>query len=333
LGIMAAMKVNMFKMADKLKYGYLTKEEAQKLNMDIDEWEDAVKSLHKVEKLFCDVLQGKKGKLKNAILWGKRKKNFNQRLTDAEMSEIDNAKFDEKEIASSKEVQGIMGLGVVTAAAGGAAAAVSTPFITKIWNMVKGIKIKNLFKRNPEKQALFDKYGKEEGKRLWKAQKEKSEKAGNFVKGDATIEDAAEIADQTSNIIQKSDQADQTETSTTTEANENQKENKGMIASLVKNKVVIVGTALAVAGGAIYLFRKKRKKSSGVSGVRRRKSTKRTKRRPALHGLDGVKRRKTQKSLPARTTSTRKNKPTGTRKRKTTRKATTRRRVSSIKLK
>ncbi len=70
-GFLLAMKLNVKKMAGKLKWGFATKEEAAKKGISVQEWEKSKKALEKVEKLFVDKLQGKKSALKNAILKGK----------------------------------------------------------------------------------------------------------------------------------------------------------------------------------------------------------------------------------------------------------------------
>jgi len=70
-GFLLAMKLNLKKMASKLKWAYATKEEAAAKNVSEADWNKAKASLTKVEKLFVDKLQGKSDKLKNAILKGK----------------------------------------------------------------------------------------------------------------------------------------------------------------------------------------------------------------------------------------------------------------------
>ena len=70
-GFLLAMKLNIKKMASKLKWGYATKEQAAAKGVNADQWQKAVNAIAKVEKLFVDTLQGKRDKLKNAILKGK----------------------------------------------------------------------------------------------------------------------------------------------------------------------------------------------------------------------------------------------------------------------
>jgi hypothetical protein len=70
-GFLLAMKLNIKKMGSKLKWGYATKEQATAKGIGADLWEKSKNALAKVEKLFADKLQGKRDKLKNAILKGK----------------------------------------------------------------------------------------------------------------------------------------------------------------------------------------------------------------------------------------------------------------------
>ena len=70
-GFLVAMKLNLGKMASKLKWGYASKEEASAKGIDASEWNKSKDALNKVEALFADKLQGKRDALKNAILKGK----------------------------------------------------------------------------------------------------------------------------------------------------------------------------------------------------------------------------------------------------------------------
>ncbi len=72
-GFLLAMKLNLKKMASKIKWGYATKEQAAAKGISAQEWEKQKNALAKVEKLFADKLQGKKSALKNAVLKGKAK--------------------------------------------------------------------------------------------------------------------------------------------------------------------------------------------------------------------------------------------------------------------
>jgi hypothetical protein len=70
-GFLVAMKINLSKMASKLKWGYATKEQAARKGISESEWNKSKDALAKVERLFADKLQGKRDALRNAILKGK----------------------------------------------------------------------------------------------------------------------------------------------------------------------------------------------------------------------------------------------------------------------
>ena len=70
-GFLMALKLDIKKMASKLKWGYATKEQAAKKGITVQQWEKSKNALAKVEKMFVDKLQGKNSALKNAILKGK----------------------------------------------------------------------------------------------------------------------------------------------------------------------------------------------------------------------------------------------------------------------
>jgi hypothetical protein len=70
-GFLVAMKLNLKKMASKLIWAYVSKDEALKHGISESKWNNAKKALVKVERLFADKLQGKRDALKNAIMKGK----------------------------------------------------------------------------------------------------------------------------------------------------------------------------------------------------------------------------------------------------------------------
>jgi hypothetical protein len=107
------------KVATKLKWGYLTEEEAKSRGFDMDEWRKVKGQLAKAEKLFVSTLQGKAENFKRAILNGRAGK----------LSGFDT------------------GLGVVVAAATAASTTAAVPFITKIIKLLKNINFKKLISK------------------------------------------------------------------------------------------------------------------------------------------------------------------------------------------
>ena len=70
-GFLVAMKLNLGKMANKLKWGYGTPEQARVKGVAPAQYQKSKTALTKVENLFADKLQGSREVLKNAILKGR----------------------------------------------------------------------------------------------------------------------------------------------------------------------------------------------------------------------------------------------------------------------
>ena len=70
-GFLLAMKLNLGKMASKLKWAYGTQQQAAAKGVNAATWQKSKNALSKVESLFADKLQGSKAALQNAILKGK----------------------------------------------------------------------------------------------------------------------------------------------------------------------------------------------------------------------------------------------------------------------
>lgn len=114
--VLLALKVNLMKISTKLKWGYLTEEEAKSRGFDMEEWRKVKTQLAKAEKLFVSTLQGKAENFKRAILSGRGGK----------LSGFDT------------------GMGVVAAATTAASTTAAVPFITKIVKLLKNINFKKL---------------------------------------------------------------------------------------------------------------------------------------------------------------------------------------------
>jgi hypothetical protein len=72
-GFLAAFKVNMFQFSERLKYAFMTQQEAEEDGLTLDEYNKVKEAYNKVKTLFVDKLQGKEENLREAILSGKRK--------------------------------------------------------------------------------------------------------------------------------------------------------------------------------------------------------------------------------------------------------------------
>jgi hypothetical protein len=73
-GVYAAAKLDMKKMSSRLRYGYLSPQEAQKLGVDLNKHTKIKKTLNKLERTI-EKLGGRKKNLKKAILKGRGNKD------------------------------------------------------------------------------------------------------------------------------------------------------------------------------------------------------------------------------------------------------------------
>lgn len=121
VGIIAALKTNVFKIASRLKIGYYTEDEARARGLDIEQWRKARKVLQDAENLFVNKFQGKPENFRRAILTG-RAGGLNS------IEDLD---------------EPMEGLGVYAAAAAGGgattAAAAATPWIKKVLDLMKQV--------------------------------------------------------------------------------------------------------------------------------------------------------------------------------------------------
>lgn len=72
-GMLLMMKLNMFHMATKMKYGFLTEQQAKDNNIDIENWKKAVTAKNKLMSIFTK-MGGKEANMQKAILKGKNVK-------------------------------------------------------------------------------------------------------------------------------------------------------------------------------------------------------------------------------------------------------------------
>jgi hypothetical protein len=146
-GVLASMKLNVMKIASRIRYAYLTDEQAQAKHLDMAKFQKLKSILTKLEKIFYGA-GGKPENLKKAILTGKGNK-------DHEVSGLgmvaDTTFYDENTplnvllsgIYEEEMVEGLSGLGFVTAAAVAAASsalAVVAGLIKQIGGVKKGDK-------------------------------------------------------------------------------------------------------------------------------------------------------------------------------------------------
>ena len=89
-GFLAAMKLNLFKVASRIKYAYLSPEEATKRGIIPDKYQKLVKVKEKLESIF-ETAGGNPNNLKKAILKGKGNKNKEVALNGIGFGDSDRA--------------------------------------------------------------------------------------------------------------------------------------------------------------------------------------------------------------------------------------------------
>ncbi len=151
-GVLISMKLNLFKVAQRLKFAYLTEEQAKQKEVDMSKFDRLKKVKEKLEKIFYDA-GGKPENLKKAILTGKGNKNNEVSglgyITD-DMNGLD-------ETSSMSDLlgtdvfydEGFNGLGELgSATASAASITAATGIIGAIAGLLKGIG--NIPKKNKE---------------------------------------------------------------------------------------------------------------------------------------------------------------------------------------
>jgi len=170
-GMLLALKLNIGKMAERLKWGYLTQAEAQRHGFDIDEWRKLKDRLAKAEHLYVNTMQGSAQHFKDAILTGRA----------GGLSGLINIEEDN--------------LGVEPVTASATLIATSLPFIKKIIDVLKDVDMKKLTTK--VKTDLLRKTQKAAEARIQIPSDIKTALPDNQVKPDTQIEVKPEIpADQ-----------------------------------------------------------------------------------------------------------------------------------------
>lgn len=156
-GVLISMKLNLFKVAQRLKYAYLSEDEARKKEMDMDKFAKLKKIKEKLEKIFYDA-GGKPENLKKAILTGKGNSKGKHDVNGLGYIPDDMSGMDENTPTSTLlgvemyESEGFGELGSATAAAASITAA--TGIIGAIAGLLKGVG--NMFPKKSKEGADFE---------------------------------------------------------------------------------------------------------------------------------------------------------------------------------
>ncbi|MDI1355331.1 MAG: hypothetical protein PSX36_10455 [bacterium] len=156
-GVLISMKLNLFKVAQRLKYAYLSEDAAKQKEMDMSKFEKLKKVKTKIEKIFYDA-GGKPENLKKAILTGKGNKKGKHDVDGLGYIPDDMDGMDENTPSETLlgidiyQSEGFGELGSATAAAASVTAA--TGIIGAIAGLLKGIG--NMFPKKSKEGEDFN---------------------------------------------------------------------------------------------------------------------------------------------------------------------------------
>jgi hypothetical protein len=154
-GILASLKLNLFKVAEQLRYGYLSSQQAMAKGFDMDKFNRLVGVKNRLQKIFYGA-GGKEENFKLAILTGRGNSN---REVMAGLGDIDNNPYTlESDLSDilgiesyDSEMQGVEGIDGLGEPATGAAIAAATSVMSAIAGLLKGIG--SLRKKQPSGQG------------------------------------------------------------------------------------------------------------------------------------------------------------------------------------
>ncbi len=144
VGILASLKTNLFKIAERIRYAYLSPEQANSMNLDMPKYYRVVGIKDKLEKIFFGA-GGKTENFKKAILTGKGNKSKEVPLSG--LGEVDGTDYNESHHLAqilglqtyNDEMGDVEGLGSLGEPATGAAIAAATSVMTAIAGLLKSI--------------------------------------------------------------------------------------------------------------------------------------------------------------------------------------------------
>ncbi len=315
-GVLAAMKLNMFKIAQRLKWAYLSESSARSKGVDMDKWNRLVKIREKMEKIFYDA-GGKQENLKKAILNGKGNKNHEVNglgYTPTEETFYMNTatplrKVLGEEIWQDENVNGLEGLegeagiGALGEVATAAAIASATTVLAAIGGLLKSIG--NIFPKKQKGTEDFENTETEDNTAIRQAASNPSTNlllpapGTKSVSVPETSADDVEIpaTDTPATTTEKTSTAD-----TTTQTDNSGNGDEAKTGFWDKNKKWLKPTLFGAGGlgllyGAYRLFGGKKKTTSRSTGEE-------------VSGLEGLKRKSSGKAQ--NKTQKKQNKPTST---------------------
>lgn len=148
-GFLLAMKVNMMKVAERLRFGYLSDTEARRRGMNMSGFTKLKEAIRKAEKIY-ELAGGKKSNLKKAILSGKGNKDKSVPLSGLDLGNPMDEYTDPFEQlvveASPEEIEALLeetieieGLGAVATGSALAAASGAVASVAAVLNKITGV--------------------------------------------------------------------------------------------------------------------------------------------------------------------------------------------------
>ncbi|HBF89364.1 MAG TPA: hypothetical protein DDX39_12050 [Bacteroidales bacterium] len=151
-GVLAAMKLNLFKIGQRLKWSYLSESAAKSKGIDMARWQRLVKVREKLEKIFYDA-GGKPENMKKAVLKGKGNKNnevsglgyapsaetFYMNTATPLRKVLGEDIWQEENVNGLEGLEGVAGIGALGEVATAAAIAAATSVLAAIGGLLKSI--------------------------------------------------------------------------------------------------------------------------------------------------------------------------------------------------
>ncbi|MBA3673357.1 MAG: hypothetical protein H0W75_00100 [Chitinophagaceae bacterium] len=278
-GVLISMKLNLFKVAQRLKFAYLTEEQAKEKEVDMSKFDRLRKVKEKLEKIFYDA-GGKPENLKKAILTGKGNKN--REVSGLGYIVDDMTGFDENTPTSELlgndmfQDEGLNGFGELgSATATAASVTAATGIIGAIAGLLKGIG--NIFPKKNKEGKDFENPESKEGDGT--SAEEVSQGAANVK---ITNSDTGESTTTTSSSGDDNSKAMMRTSNTSDSSGDSGSGGDKLVGFWDKNKKWLKPTAIGVTGlGLLYLgykmMNKPKPPAPAVSGLRGIKSKKKKK--------------------------------------------------------
>ena len=167
-GLLAAMKLNFMKIAQRIKWGYLNEEQAKAKDIDLDKWRRLVTVREKLESVFYGA-GGKQENLKKSILTGRGNKNHEVSGLFGYMPEQTIFEMNERtplpqligyDVFHSENIEGMEGLGDLGEPVTAASITAATGALSAIAVLLK--QVGNIFKKKQAGSEDFNEDTKEE---------------------------------------------------------------------------------------------------------------------------------------------------------------------------